>query len=39
MNKHIGKSYDKADSKGILTGKLSILAILFQKDAPVTCSS
>ncbi len=23
MNKHIGKSYDKVDSKGILTGKPS----------------
>lgn len=31
MNKHIGKSYDKVDSKGILTVNRLILAILFQK--------
>ena len=31
MNKHIGKSYDKVDSKGILTGKPSYTGDLFQK--------
>ncbi len=35
MNKHIGKSYDKVDSKGILTGKPSYTGDFVPKDALV----
>ena len=33
MNKHIGKSYDKVDSKGILSGKPSYTGDFVPKDA------
>ena len=35
MNKHIGKSYDKVDSKGILSGKPSYTGDFVPKDALV----
>ena len=35
MNKYIGKSYDKVDSKGILSGKPSYTGDFVPKDALV----
>ena len=35
MKKHIGKSYDKVDYKGILTGKPSYTGDFVPKDALV----